>query len=67
MYRMAQLLKRLMVEENGQGITEYALILGLVVLALFIAVTQSNIGGQVNALFARVGAEVAGCTSGSCP
>ena len=64
---MAQLLKRLMVEENGQGITEYALILGLVVLALWIAVTQSNIGGQVNALFGRVGTEVAGCTSGSCP
>jgi Flp pilus assembly pilin Flp len=64
---MVQLLKRLMVEENGQGITEYALILGLVVLALWIAVTQSNIGGQVNALFGRVGAEVAGCTSGSCP
>ena len=64
---MAQLLKRLMVEENGQGITEYALILGLVVLALWIAVTQSNIGGQVNALFGRVGNEVAGCTSGSCP
>jgi Flp pilus assembly pilin Flp len=64
---MNQLLKRLMVEENGQGITEYALILGLVVLALWIAVTQSNIGGQVNALFGRVGTEVAGCTSGSCP
>ena len=64
---MAQLLKRLMVEENGQGITEYALILGLVVLALFIAVTQSNIGGQVNALFGRVGTLVADCTSGSCP
>ena len=64
---MAQLLKRLMVEENGQGITEYALILGLVVLALWIAVTQSNIGGQVNALFGRVGTLVADCTSGSCP
>ena len=64
---MSQLLKRLMIEEQGQGITEYALILGLVVLALWIAVTQSNIGGQVNALFARVGAEVGGCTSGSCP
>ena len=64
---MEQLLKRLMVEENGQGITEYALILGLVVLALWIAVTQSNIGGQVNALFGRVGNLVADCTSGSCP
>jgi Flp pilus assembly pilin Flp len=64
---MEQLLKRLMVEEEGQGITEYALILGLVVLALWIAVTQSNIGGQVNALFSRVGNLVSDCTSGSCP
>ena len=30
-YAMKDLLKRLLVEEEGQGITEYALILGLVV------------------------------------
>lgn len=64
---MKQLLKRLVVEEKGQGITEYALILGLVVLGIWIAVTAGNIGGKVNALFGRVGTVVSGCVSGSCP
>jgi Flp pilus assembly pilin Flp len=64
---MKQLLQRLVVEENGQGITEYALILGLVVLGIWIAVTNGNIGGKVNALFGRTAAVVDGCVSGSCP
>ena len=51
---MKQLLNRLVVEENGQGITEYALILGLVVLGIWVAVTNGNIGGKVNSLFGRV-------------
>ena len=62
-----ELIKRLVREENGQGITEYALMLGLVVLAIWVAVTASNIGGEVNALLGRVATEVGGCTSGSCP
>ena len=64
---MKQLLKRLVVEEKGQGITEYALILGLVVLGVWIAVTQANLGGTINALFGRVTSVVSGCISGSCP
>ena len=64
---MKQLLKRLMVEENGQGLTEYALILGLVVLGIWVAVTQTNIGASITGIFTNVNSIVAGCTSGSCP
>jgi Flp pilus assembly pilin Flp len=64
---MSQLLKRLMVEENGQGLTEYALILGLVVLGIWVAVTQTNIGGSITGIFQNVNTAVADCTSGSCP
>lgn len=64
---MKQLLKRLMVEEQGQGITEYALILGLVVLGIWIAVTQTNIGQSITGVFSNVNTVVSGCVSGSCP
>ena len=64
---MKQLLKRLIVEENGQGLTEYALILGLVVLGIWVAVTQTNIGASITGIFTNVNTIVAGCTSGSCP
>lgn len=64
---MKQLLKRLVVEEKGQGITEYALILGLVVLAIWIAVSATNIGNEITGLFNRVGTQVSSCTSGNCP
>jgi Flp pilus assembly pilin Flp len=64
---MKQILKRLMVEENGQGLTEYALILGLVVLGIWVAVTQTNIGASITGIFTNVNTIVAGCTSGSCP
>ena len=64
---MSELLKRLVVEEKGQGITEYALILGLVVLAIWIAVSATDIGTDITNLFNRVGDQVASCTSGNCP
>jgi len=64
---MKQILKRLVVEEKGQGITEYALILGLVVLAIWIAVSATDIGNQITDLFNRVGAVVSGCTTSGCP
>jgi Flp pilus assembly pilin Flp len=64
---MEQLLNRLMVEENGQGLTEYALILGLVVLGVWIAITQTNIGPSISGIFTNINTVVAGCVSGSCP
>jgi pilus assembly protein Flp/PilA len=62
-----ELLKRLVVEEEGQGITEYALIVGLVVLGIWIAVDAADLGGAITNLFNRITGEVNGCTSGSCP
>lgn len=62
-----ELIKRLVSEEEGQGITEYALILGLVVLGVWVAITNSGLGNEINALFGRITTEVKGCTSGNCP
>jgi Flp pilus assembly pilin Flp len=63
---MQELLKRLVVEEEGQGITEYALILGLVVFVIWFAVRASNIGGEVANLFTQVGTVIATCAGGNC-
>jgi pilus assembly protein Flp/PilA len=57
---------RLIVEEEGQGITEYALILGLVVLGIWVAVTSSGLGDEISSLFGRVKSVVTACTSGAC-
>ena len=59
------LITRLMKEE-GQGITEYALILGLVVLGLWVAVSASGLGNSITDLFNRVKTTVGLCTSGNC-
>jgi len=63
---MSSLFRRLVVEEEGQGITEYALILGLVVLGIWVAVNGSGLGGEITGLFDKVKAVVSGCTSGAC-
>jgi Flp pilus assembly pilin Flp len=61
-----ELIKRFVREEDGQGMAEYALILGLVVLGIWVAVSATGIGSSLTSLFGRVSTEVAGCTSGSC-
>lgn len=49
---MKELVKRLMVEESGQGMTEYALILALVsVVAIGVLVTMSD---QIKAVFVKI-------------
>ena len=62
-----ELLKRFVVEEEGQGLTEYALILGLVVLGIWVAVSATGLSSGITGLFTNVNAELVGCTSGSCP
>jgi Flp pilus assembly pilin Flp len=59
-------IKRFVREEKGQGMAEYALILGLVVLGIWVAVSATDIGTSITGLFSRVATEVAGCTSGAC-
>jgi pilus assembly protein Flp/PilA len=46
---MMNLLKRLVVEEEGQGLVEYTLIVLLVALVFWVAVKNTNIGNQLTA------------------
>jgi pilus assembly protein Flp/PilA len=62
-----ELLKKLFVEEEGQGMTEYALIVGLVVLGIWIAVGTGGISTAITDLFTRVATQLGSCVSGSCP
>ncbi|OCA87518.1 hypothetical protein A8F94_06520 [Bacillus sp. FJAT-27225] len=46
------LLNRLVKDEEGQALTEYGLIVGLIAVAVITAVTL--LGNQINALFGKV-------------
>ena len=59
---MKDLLKRLLVEEEGQGITEYALILGLIVFGVWVLINSSNIGEAITTLFTNVTGEIGKCS-----
>jgi Flp pilus assembly pilin Flp len=63
-----ELLKRLVVEEDGQGLVEYTLIVLLVALVFWVAIKNTNIGGALSTGWSKVTSCVgnpAGCTSGS--
>lgn len=60
------LLKQLVIDESGQGITEYALILGLLVLGIWVAVSLSDLPGKITGLFKLVGETVGGCQVNDC-
>jgi Flp pilus assembly pilin Flp len=60
-------LKRLIVEEQAQGMTEYALILGLIVLGVWVAVGATDLGNKISTLFGGVANTVSSCTTGNCP
>jgi Flp pilus assembly pilin Flp len=49
-----ELLKRLIVEEDGQNLVEYALMLGVVVLAIFVAINYSGVTGAVSTVWSNV-------------
>jgi Flp pilus assembly pilin Flp len=51
---MMNLLKRLVVEEEGQGLVEYTLIVLLVALVFWVGVRQTNIGTQLTASWNQV-------------
>jgi len=50
--QMLEKMKNLVVEEEGQALTEYGLIIALVALAVIIALTA--VGGQLNTLFGQI-------------
>jgi len=49
-----ELLKRLLVEEEGQGLVEYTLIVVLVALVFWVAIRSTNIGSQLGAGWSKV-------------
>ena len=51
---MMNLLKRLVVEEEGQGLVEYTLIVLLVALVFWVAVKGTNIGSALTASWTDV-------------
>lgn len=53
---MLKTMKRLMTEENGQGLAEYGLILALVALVVVGALTL--LGGGLDGIFGRVNSEL---------
>src|SRR5262245_31067317 len=63
---MKDLYKRLLVEEEGQGITEYALILGLIAFGIWVVVRSTNIGTQLKDFFDSIGTSLTDCKSGDC-
>jgi Flp pilus assembly pilin Flp len=48
------LLKRLWIEEDGQGLVEYTLIVVLVALVFWVAIKQTNIGSQLASGWSKV-------------
>lgn len=62
------LLKRLMTEEDGQGLVEYTLIVVLVALVFWVAIKSTDIGNQLASGWSKVTACVgnpSACSSGS--
>ena len=63
-----ELLKRLLVEEDGQGLVEYTLIVVLVALVFWVAIKETDIGSGLASGWSRVTACVgapADCDSAS--
>jgi Flp pilus assembly pilin Flp len=63
-----ELLKRLLVEEDGQGLVEYTLIVVLVALVFWVAIKETNIGDGLASGWSRVTdcvEDPANCTSSS--
>jgi Flp pilus assembly pilin Flp len=49
-----ELLKRLVKEEEGQGLVEYTLIVLLVALVFWVAIRNTNIGVELTAAWGKV-------------
>jgi Flp pilus assembly pilin Flp len=61
-----ELFKRLIVEEDGQGLVEYTLIVLLVALVFWVAVRQSNVGLELSNSWNKIKdclSDPTGCTA----
>jgi len=50
----AALEARGMAREEGQGVVEYALVLGVLVVAIFVAFNTGNVGGVITGAIGRL-------------
>jgi Flp pilus assembly pilin Flp len=65
---MENLFKRLIVEEDGQGLVEYTLIVLLVALVFWVAIRDTNVGTQLSASWTSIVSCLSNpstCSSGS--
>ena len=65
-----ELFKRMIVEEDGQGLVEYTLIVLLVALVFWVAIKDTQIGSQLSTSWTSIKTCLsdptgAGCTAGS--
>jgi Flp pilus assembly pilin Flp len=63
-----ELLQRLWVEEDGQGLVEYTLIVVLVALVFWVAIKNTNVGNQLASGWSKVTAcvgDASNCDSAS--
>ena len=51
---MKKLLERLLVEDNGQGLVEYTLIVVLVALVFWVAIKSTNVGSGLAAGWSKI-------------
>jgi pilus assembly protein Flp/PilA len=62
--RTMEFLKRLVVEEEGQGLVEYTLIVLLVALVFWVAIRNTNVGTQLQASWGQIVTELQTGVSG---
>jgi Flp pilus assembly pilin Flp len=55
--------KRLMVEEEGQNIVEYTLMIGLVVLIIWVAISTFGIDKSVQSIWSNVNGQLSSAAS----
>jgi len=53
-----EFLNRLIVEEEGQGLVEYTLLIGVLVLALWAAVSYAGMTSKIGVLWGRVASQL---------
>jgi Flp pilus assembly pilin Flp len=58
-----KLLKRLLAEEEGQDIVEYALMIGLVVLVIWVGVKASGVDSSISTIWSGVKSSLASAGS----
>ena len=58
---MLDLIKRLVKEEEGQGMVEYGLIIGLISIVVIVALTAA--GGSLGEIFDKIAASLAGAAA----